>query len=640
MNHLIKKTVTQIAANQHGDDKADRELAVGLERRGINPTIVQKVMTPAKFMRLRQSLQSKENRSEDEDKQLENLKVAKTKNSDLDTLYYGPVQWKRGAVIDQHVDAPMHLLFLGIVKSVTVWLVQWATERKQTTAFDRLTKQMPLSDIQALNLSWVKTLPYKGAKLGGWISENYLAHARLLKWFYGWVDMAMTDTDADKDNDAVLDKNVTKWKVNTMKKWLRVRKLVPPKGANAAALKDMIQADINKEGGSTPPVVARGIQARFVVEMLQALQCMVSILMSAQCDTAMVETSRRYINIFLTLFARCDKALHSGDGKDKYKWLSAYNFLSLLNLPAVIRNYGCLRNIWEGGIHGEGSLRAIKPHAIKGLGGGENWHKQLLINVHEAQGRNQLMKTVMSNPEDKSNEVDPTSNDANRGKIHVYKTVVDALDAFKKNKPLSVTFANKPDRFYMQVKSPEDIIILLKIKSVIPYTKAGMTYLEFAAVPIKLVGKGNLDHEGRVATLFLPVPKLSCMKGNGDWAYDGCYAVINEEWKELDESGTFIQPRPSLQKESTGAGTCFAQNPGVVSSILDKWYGNMDHTNAVEWWQNKVNSEKNDQPPFPKHNVEKIQATTEATGTDTDLKEEELEVDFDDFDINVDDDDE
>ena len=66
----------------------------------------------------------------------------------------------------------------------------------------------------------------------------------------------------------------------------------------------------------------------------------------------------------------------------------------------------------------------------------------------------------------------------------------------------------------------------------------------------------------------------------------------------------------------------------------------MDHTNAVEWWQNKVNSEKNDQPPFPKHNVEKIQATTEATGTDTDLKEEELEVDFDDFDINVDDDDE
>ena len=80
MNLLIKKTVTQIAANRHGDDKADRELAVGLERRGINPTIVQKVMTPAKFMRLRQSLQSKENRSEDEDKQLENLKVAKTKN--------------------------------------------------------------------------------------------------------------------------------------------------------------------------------------------------------------------------------------------------------------------------------------------------------------------------------------------------------------------------------------------------------------------------------------------------------------------------------------------------------------------------------------------------------------------------------
>ena len=42
LNVLIKKTVTEIAANRHGDDKVDRELAVGLERRGINSTIVQR----------------------------------------------------------------------------------------------------------------------------------------------------------------------------------------------------------------------------------------------------------------------------------------------------------------------------------------------------------------------------------------------------------------------------------------------------------------------------------------------------------------------------------------------------------------------------------------------------------------------
>jgi hypothetical protein len=35
-----------------------------------------------------------------------------------------------------------------------------------------------------MGLDWSKCLPYKTGKLGGWVSKNYLAAARLISWFY------------------------------------------------------------------------------------------------------------------------------------------------------------------------------------------------------------------------------------------------------------------------------------------------------------------------------------------------------------------------------------------------------------------------------------------------------------------------
>ena len=61
------------------------------------------------------------------------------------------------------------------------------TRQHKSSIFVKYTRGS-LEYIQILGLSWCKCMSYKTGKLGGWVSENYLAHARLITWFYGSID--------------------------------------------------------------------------------------------------------------------------------------------------------------------------------------------------------------------------------------------------------------------------------------------------------------------------------------------------------------------------------------------------------------------------------------------------------------------
>jgi hypothetical protein len=42
-------------------------------------------------------------------------------------------------------------------------------------------------------LYWLVCVPYTGEKLGGWTSDNYLAFARLMSWFYSEISTVVRD---------------------------------------------------------------------------------------------------------------------------------------------------------------------------------------------------------------------------------------------------------------------------------------------------------------------------------------------------------------------------------------------------------------------------------------------------------------
>ena len=62
-------------------------------------------------------------------------------------------------------------------------------------------------------------------------------------------------------------------------------------------------------------------------------------------------------------------------------WVTSYNFLSLLNLPTVLKDYGSMRVLWEGGEDGEGYLRSVKPLLRGGLV--RQWQVWLMNNLLE-----------------------------------------------------------------------------------------------------------------------------------------------------------------------------------------------------------------------------------------------------------------
>jgi hypothetical protein len=94
-----------------------------------------------------------------------------------------PSIWMWGCSLDQHLDISMHLLFLGVIKSVIQMVQKWTILCRRNGSFLKYAGKA-LENVQKLGLEWCKINPYSGGKLRGWFSENYMAMGRLCCWFY------------------------------------------------------------------------------------------------------------------------------------------------------------------------------------------------------------------------------------------------------------------------------------------------------------------------------------------------------------------------------------------------------------------------------------------------------------------------
>jgi hypothetical protein len=107
--------------------------------------------------------------------------------------------------------------------------------------------------------------------------------------------------------------------------------------------------------------------AEVVQSLIASLLPMLSqIMLNGQLSEAQIVDAERHIKVFLS----CVKNFNLYRTKQqKLLWASSYNFISLLNLPVLMRKYGSLRMLWEGGGKGEGALRLLKRLIVNGLKG-------------------------------------------------------------------------------------------------------------------------------------------------------------------------------------------------------------------------------------------------------------------------------
>jgi hypothetical protein len=281
-----------------------------------------------------------------------------------------PDTYERGLELKQHINVAMHLLFLGIVKTSAKQTWRWLASQKKVPHFTKLVKGS-LEVIEKLGLSWCKVLPVNGIKFGGWVSENFLGLSRLIKWYYSLLQETVAT-----EIITIPDCPQSKWLKRHNKEWLD-RRGIPADGL--AKELSVLVATLLRDPQCPPATAKSGTPVQQVMTTLISLQDMIQLLMIREITNEgyYAEASRR-IRIFMTNFDAMDKPLRMKDNK-KPKWISSYNFLTLLSIPDQVRQFGPLRLLWEGSVVGEGYLGYVKNEIKLGLRTG--WQQNIMKKI-------------------------------------------------------------------------------------------------------------------------------------------------------------------------------------------------------------------------------------------------------------------
>ena len=96
----------------------------------------------------------------------------------------------------------MNLLFLGVVGTTRNLVFDWINSNKNKATYIVMKKYM-YRNIPLLKLDWCKMIDAESV----WVSDNYLAYFRLVKWMYHPITTLQTDK---------VDKNCSKDNINKM----------------------------------------------------------------------------------------------------------------------------------------------------------------------------------------------------------------------------------------------------------------------------------------------------------------------------------------------------------------------------------------------------------------------------------------
>ena len=103
-----------------------------------------------------------------------------------------PPSWSEEMQIALYPDVPMHLAFLGTTKVTVLDVQSWTSCRGKSSMFKDYVSGI-LESVACLRLPWCQVLPYSSGTFVGWISENYVGLARLLRWFYAPISNIAKD---------------------------------------------------------------------------------------------------------------------------------------------------------------------------------------------------------------------------------------------------------------------------------------------------------------------------------------------------------------------------------------------------------------------------------------------------------------
>jgi hypothetical protein len=263
-----------------------------------------------------------------------------------------------GLDVEHHVSEIMHLLFLGIVKKFINLIMRWAVGSSRGAVLERALDKACCA-CNKLHLDKLQSHPYTA--IGGWVSENYVAFAKLLPWL-------MEDLGRlEKSGAAYVEPAVPqeKWTRKENEAWLRACGQGPPQSFSSFGDEALAVhvAQLAATGEHTPAVAA--VAAVHLQTAARLLWCMLCRCMQREATEQLASDVDRCVKGYLTAVHIVDTALRAGKGTPMC--VSAANHMTLLNLADTIRELGPLINYWGGGWSGERILSEVKKLFPRGV---------------------------------------------------------------------------------------------------------------------------------------------------------------------------------------------------------------------------------------------------------------------------------
>ena len=210
-----------------------------------------------------------------------------------------PVAWTRGTELQCHLDVPMHLLFLGVVRTCMQQMQEWLKLHGKYSSFLSFASGT-LDKIQALALPWCHVLPYSQGKLGGWVSENYIGVARVMQWFYSMIETIAEDPVFQEPN-----RPQHHWTMVHNRGWLSCRGL--DSTGNAEQLRLRVQSYMQMGTSAPEPHGPRGGPVQHAANTICALRVMICHLMNDSITNDDVAFIDFIIRMFLSCFELFDQ---------------------------------------------------------------------------------------------------------------------------------------------------------------------------------------------------------------------------------------------------------------------------------------------------------------------------------------------
>lgn len=427
-----------------------------------------------------------------------------------------PSWWSRGVCLEQNIEATMHLLS-GVTKTVVRHIQHWTACRGNKTSFLRYAKHI-LDGVQELQLPWCKCLPYTGGKLNGWVSENYFAFARVGQWFYSGLCTIGNDVAFQEPVDLPQSRWLKKHNIG----WLQLRGLNVE--GSAVDLKARVVEAMNKDGGPPPIRPHTGCPADVCMRLVISLCTMIGRLMAHSMDNSDINIVERCVKVFLSRFHESDKSTNSNTTPS---WISSYNFVCLLNLPNILREYGPLRHMYEGGYQGEGYLRHAKPKLQHGLR--KNWQANVLKNLLKTGA----MEIVNSNAT--AGNENPYSRNWEVTDSYVYTGVGKVFHHFNKGSPLSIVrLVSGKYGCVLQ----DHTVLTVKLGRFVS-SNNGLNYFQWSVNILDIEDTNVSPAMFMMHALLLPL--LTC-DGDGEYQTNGVYTLISSEWEVINMEGMISKP--------------------------------------------------------------------------------------------------